>query len=62
MNETYIKTDVDKHFKKVKLQNLVANCCKMQKTYSVMKFANFVYYCIGYLYGARDKPTKFLLR
>jgi hypothetical protein len=32
--------------KLVKLQNLVAKCCKMQKIYSLGKFAYFQYVCI----------------
>ena len=33
--------------KLVKLQNLVAKCCKMMKIYSLVKFANLVYLCIA---------------
>ena len=40
-----ITTALKSILKLVKLQNLVAKCCKMRK-YSPAKFANFVYFCI----------------
>ena len=41
----FITTALKSVLKLVKLQSLVAKCCKMQKIQPV-KFANFVYFCI----------------
>ena len=43
----FITTALKSILSLVKLQSLVAKCCKMQK-YNPVKFANFVHFCITY--------------
>jgi hypothetical protein len=55
-DEIYIIIAQKSILKLVKLQSLVAKCCKMRKIYSPVKFENFVY---NYLHYTRGKNNQF---